>query len=329
MLPKVVIYDPELTLGLPTGVTGPSSFNALAHAVEALYAPGHNPVISALALEGVRAIRVSLPHVMEHPDDLDERSDLLYGAYLSGIALGATAPALHHKLSHVLGGTFNLVHADTHSVLLPHAVAFNAPVLPDEMARLAAALDAPDGDAAGALWDLAVASHVPTSLADLGLGRDDLPEAAERAATEITDNPRPFDADDLLALLQRAFDGQRPDHHTRGSTMTNDTVHPPAPAARDRRHRRRRGHPRRVRQGRGRRRARRRRAAPSRPARRRAPRQPARRRLQAPAAGSPGVAVPTGRSRSATSRRPPARSPRSRRPTTSSSAASATSSPTG
>ena len=210
VLPKAVIYDPELTLGLPTAVTGPSSFNALAHSVEALYAPGHNPVTSVLALDGVRAIHVALPRVMEHPDDLDARTELLYGAYLSGIALGTTAAALHHKLSHVLGGTFNLVHADTHSVLLPHAVAFNAPVLPDEMARLAAALDAPDGDAAGALWDLAVASHVPTSLADLGLARDDLPEAAERAATEITENPRPFDADDLLALLQRAFDGARP-----------------------------------------------------------------------------------------------------------------------
>jgi maleylacetate reductase len=210
VLPKVVIYDPELTLGLPTAVTGPSSFNALAHSVEALYAPGHNPVTSVLALEGVRAIHAALPRVMEHPDDLDGRSDLLYGAYLSGIALGTTAPALHHKLSHVLGGTFNLVHADTHSVLLPHAVAFNAPVLPDEMARLAVALSAPEGGAAGALWDLAVASNVPTSLADLGLGRDDLTEAAERAATEITENPRPFDADDLLALLQRAFDGQRP-----------------------------------------------------------------------------------------------------------------------
>ena len=218
VLPKVVIYDPELTLGLPTGVTGPSSFNALAHAVEALYAPGHNPVTSALALDGVRAIRVSLPRVMEHPGDLDARSTLLYGAYLSGMALGATSAGLHHKLSHVLGGTFNLVHADTHSVLLPHAVAFNAPALPDEMARLADALDASGGDAAGALWDLAVASHVPTSLADLGLRRDELSEAAERAAGEITDNPRPFTADDLLDLLQRAFDGQRPDQRQGGAS---------------------------------------------------------------------------------------------------------------
>ena len=210
VLPKVVVYDPVLTLGLPPQVTGPSAFNALAHSVEALYAPGHNPVVSALALEGVRAIQRSLPVVMHEPGNLDGRSDLLYGAYLAGVALGATSTGLHHKLCHVLGGTFNLVHADTHSVILPHAVALNAPALPDEMARLGEALGVPGTEAAGALWDLAVASNVPTSLADLGLDAADLPEAADRAAHEITVNPVPVDAGVLLALLQRAHAGDRP-----------------------------------------------------------------------------------------------------------------------
>ncbi len=91
MLPKVVVYDPALTVGLPPQVTGPSAFNALAHAVEALYAPGCNPVTSALALEGARAINRSLPTAMHDPANLDGRSDLLYGAYLSGMALGATS----------------------------------------------------------------------------------------------------------------------------------------------------------------------------------------------------------------------------------------------
>jgi alcohol dehydrogenase class IV len=147
---------------------------------------------------------------MEQPSDLDGRSDLLYGAYLAGVALGATGTGLHHKLCHVLGGTFNLVHADTHSVILPHAVAFNRDALPDEMARLSDALGVPGGDPAGALWDLAVASHVPTSLADLGLIAGDLPEAARRAAAEITENPAPVDEAALLGLLQRAFAGERP-----------------------------------------------------------------------------------------------------------------------
>jgi maleylacetate reductase len=210
VLPKVVIYDPELTLGLPPGVTGPSAFNALAHCVEALYAPGCNPVTSALALEGVRAIHRSLPAVMDAPGDLAGRSDLQYGAYLAGVSLGTTGTGLHHKLCHVLGGTFNLVHADTHSVILPHAVAFNREALPDEMARLAEALGEPGGDPAGALWDLAVASHVPTSLADLGLAADDLPEAARRAAAEITVNPAPIDEAALAGILERAYAGERP-----------------------------------------------------------------------------------------------------------------------
>lgn len=208
--PRTVIYDPELTLGLPPGITGPSAFNALAHSVEALYAPGHNPVISALAMEGVRAIHRSLPAVMAQPTDLDGRSDLLYGAYLSGMALGATAAAFHHKICHVLGGTFNLVHADSHSVVLPHAIAFNAPALPAEMRLLAEALHTDPDDTAGALWDLAVASNVPTSLEQLGLQHDDLGEAARRATAEITNNPRPFDESDMLGLLQRAFTGERP-----------------------------------------------------------------------------------------------------------------------
>jgi alcohol dehydrogenase class IV len=210
VLPRTVIYDPELTVGLPANVTGASAFNALAHSVESLYATGHNPVTSALALEAVRAISRSLPAVMAEPDDVDGRSDLLYGAYLSGIALGTTSAGLHHKLCHVLGGTFNLVHADAHAAVLPHAVAFNAPALPDEMARLADALGAAGGDPAAALWDLAVDSRVTTRLADLGLSADDLPEAAERAAKEIASNPVPVDAAGILGILRGAFDGTQP-----------------------------------------------------------------------------------------------------------------------
>jgi maleylacetate reductase len=210
VLPRVVIYDPALTTGLPPNVTGPSAFNALAHSVEALYATGCNPVTSALALEGVRAIARSLPAVMADPADVDGRSDLLYGAYLSGIALGTTSAGLHHKLCHVLGGTFNLVHADAHAAVLSHAVAFNAPALPDEMARLADALGVPGGDPAGALWDLAAVSSVTTNLSALGLTAADLPEAAQRAAAEITANPMPVDAIALLGILQRALAGERP-----------------------------------------------------------------------------------------------------------------------
>ncbi len=210
VMPRVVVYDPVLTVGLPPQVTGPSAFNALAHCIESLYAPGCNPVTSAIAMEGVRAIRRSLPRVMEAPDDLDARGDVLYGAYLAGMSFGATSSGIHHKLCHVLGGKFNLVHADTHSIVLPHAVAFNAPALPDEMARLEEALGAAPGDAAGALHDLALESQVPTRLSELGLSAGDLDEAAEAATREITVNPVPVTVDGLARLLRDAYEGTRP-----------------------------------------------------------------------------------------------------------------------
>jgi len=215
VLPATVVYDPELTLGLPPSVTGPSSFNAMAHSVEALWVAEANPVTSILALEGIRAIAAALPTVMAHPDDLEGRSSLLYGAYLSGIALASTSAGMHHTITHVLGGTFGLVHADAHSVVLPHVVAFNAPAVPHEMARLATALGATDGDPAGALFDLAVASNVPTSLSALGLGSGDIADAAERAAAEINDNPRPVDPPTVAALLNDALAGHRPSWYPR------------------------------------------------------------------------------------------------------------------
>ena len=212
MLPKASIYDPELTVGLPTGVTGPSAFNALAHCVEALWAPGANPITSALALEGVRAIAALAAARDGRPDDVDARGELLYGAYLSGMALGATAAGLHHKLCHVLGGTFGLVHADAHSVILPHVVAFNAPALPDEMARLAEALGrARTATPAGALWDLAVASGVPTSLAELGLpARRPCRGGRAGGGRDRRRTRGPSTEPDVLALLERPTTATRP-----------------------------------------------------------------------------------------------------------------------
>lgn len=215
VLPAIVIYDPALTLALPPHVTGPSAFNALAHSVEGMYAAGCNPITTALALEAVRAIASSLPKVMHAPHDVEARGDLLYGAALSGMVLGATSAGLHHKICHVLGGMFNLVHADAHSVVLPHAIAFNQPALPDEMERLADALGKSSMAPATQLWDLAVASGVPTKLADLvgasgPLQRDDLPAVAEQVATEAKANPRPVSTAALLELLHNAYEGVRP-----------------------------------------------------------------------------------------------------------------------
>ena len=137
VLPRTVIYDPALTVSLPPQVSGPSGINAMAHCVEALYAHDGNPIVTLMAAEGIRALARSLPVVVQEPDNLEARSDALYGAWLAGIVLGQAAMGVHHKLCHTLGGTFNLPHAEVHTVVLPHATAYNRDFAPDAM-RIAA-----------------------------------------------------------------------------------------------------------------------------------------------------------------------------------------------
>jgi alcohol dehydrogenase class IV len=124
ILPEVVIYDVDLTLGLPAGVSAASGMNAIAHAVEALYARDRNPLISLAAEEGVAALARALPKILDAPRDHEARSEALYGAWLCGVCLGTVGMALHHKLCHALGGSFGLPHAETHAIVLPHAAAY-------------------------------------------------------------------------------------------------------------------------------------------------------------------------------------------------------------
>lgn len=211
-LPRVVVYDPALTVDLPPGVTAASGFNALAHCVEALYAPGTDPVVQLQARAGIEALGGALPTAVERPDDLDARGLMLYGAYLAGAALAVAGTALHHKLCHVLGGTFGLVHGDVNAVVLPHVVAYNAPAAPWAVDTIAAALDVPDAaDAATALWQLAARVGAPPSLAALDMPADGLDVAAERGVAETgATNPRRPDVPSVRELLQRAFDGAPP-----------------------------------------------------------------------------------------------------------------------
>jgi alcohol dehydrogenase class IV len=208
VLPKSVIYDPRLTLNLPPAVSGPSGMNAIAHCVEALYAENANPVISLLAEQGIAALARSLPRIMRHPQDVDARSEALYGAWLAGTALGSVGMALHHKLCHTLGGSFNLPHAETHTIVLPHAVAYNAAAAPKAMVRIAQALGAPS--AAGGLFDLAASLGAKTALRDIGLSEADLDKAAELACRNPYYNPRPVERTAIRALLDDAFHGRRP-----------------------------------------------------------------------------------------------------------------------
>ncbi len=212
-LPRVVIYDPALTLMLPNQVIGPSGLNAIAHCVEALYAPESNPVGDLYAVEGVRILARALPAIVEEPDNLGARGDALFGAYLAGKAFAIAGSALHHKLCHVLGGTFRLIHGEVNSVILPQVTAFNAPAVPDAMARITEALGGPRdaSAAAGLLFDLASTLGAPTSLDAIGMPADGLDLAAERAVVEVGNtNPRPVDRESMRSLLQDAFDGRRP-----------------------------------------------------------------------------------------------------------------------
>jgi len=207
ILPNVVIYDSELTLQLPVAVTVSSGLNAMAHAVEALYARDRNPITSLMALEGLRSLKAALPAIVHQPRNVDARNNALYGAWLCGTVLGTVGMALHHKLCHTLGGSFGLPHAETHAILLPHTASYNSEAAADV---LAPAADMFDGNLAVGLQDFARSLGAPTALKTLGLAKSDLKRAASLAVQNPYWNPRPLDADALLALLERAWDGSRP-----------------------------------------------------------------------------------------------------------------------
>ena len=209
VLPKTVIYDPELTLTLPIGMTVTSGMNAIAHAAEGLYAHDGNPIVGMMAEEGIRAIAAALPVLSADTQNLQGRSDALYGAWLCGTVLGAVAMGLHHKLCHTLGGSFNLPHAEVHTVVLPHALAYNATHAAPAMQRIARALGAPS--AAAGVFDLAKRHGAPPALRDIGMRADDLDRAADLAVQNQYPNPRPLERSAIRELLQRAFDGTRPD----------------------------------------------------------------------------------------------------------------------
>lgn len=206
--PEVILYDPELLTTLPLPITVTSALNAMAHAAEALYARDRNPVASLLAVEGLRAFAEGLPRVIDAPSDPAARARTLFGAWLCGTVLGQVGMALHHKLCHALGGAFDLPHAETHAILLPHTIAYNESVVPDllePLARMLGRARAGDG-----LHDFAVRMGAPTALRDLGMAEGDLDRAAEVASENPYWNPRPVDRDEMRALLGAAWSGAAP-----------------------------------------------------------------------------------------------------------------------
>ncbi len=208
VVPTLTVYDPELTLKLPASIAGPSGLNAMAQAVANLTSGAGNPVVRLFALEAVRTLAQALPRVVAQPEDLEARSDALYGACLAGASLGTGTTGLHHRLCHVLGGSFGTPHAETHTVLLPHTTAFNAPAVAGSMSDLAAALGAED--AVRALFELAEAVGAPTTLEAIGVSQGDLPRAAALATETPISNPVPVTTKDVEALLNNAYLGRLP-----------------------------------------------------------------------------------------------------------------------
>lgn len=209
VLPTTVIYDANLTLSLPAELSVASGMNGLAHCIDAMWGPRADPINRALAGEGIRALAAGLPAVKADPSGLPGREQVLYGAYLAGVAFASAGSGLHHKICHVLGGAYDLPHAQTHTIVLPHVLAFNASAVPDLDDRIAAAFDAVS--AVAGLGALQAELHVPTALKDYGLTEKDISEAVELILPVIPpSNPRPVTADDLRALLHAAYSGARP-----------------------------------------------------------------------------------------------------------------------
>jgi maleylacetate reductase len=208
VLPEVIIYDVELTFGLPPAISLVSGINAIAHAVEAMYAKDANPITSNLAEQGIAALARALPQIVSDPANRRARADALFGGWVSGACLGTVGMSLHHKLCHVLGGAFGLPHAETHAVILPHAVSYNAAAASVAIDRVARALGA--DNAAEALFDLAARNGASTSLCAIGMLESDLDEAADAAVRSPYWNPRPVERHAIRTLLDNAYHGRRP-----------------------------------------------------------------------------------------------------------------------
>lgn len=208
ILPEVILYDVELTLSLPVPLTVTSGLNAIAHAVEGLYAQQANPIISLIAEEGIRALVGALPRIARSPSDIEARSEALYGAWLCGTTLGAVGMALHHKLCHTIGGTFDMPHAQTHTVILPHALAYNAPFATEAVARIARAVGTENAPLA--LYNLARTLGAPVALKELGMKHEDLDRVIALTLAKPYWNPAPLDERRLRTLLEHAWDGIPP-----------------------------------------------------------------------------------------------------------------------
>ncbi len=215
VLPRVIVYDAALTTSLPVPMSVASGLNALAHCIDSMWAPAADPINRAFAAEGIRALRSGLPAVAADPRNLEARERMLYAAYMSAVAFASAGAGLHHKICHVLGGAYNLPHAQMHAVVLPYVLAFNGPAMPEAEDRIAGALGATQ--ALGGLEQLRQEVQAPRALGDYGLAESDIPAAAQAILPAVPPgNPRAVTADGLRRLLRAAWAGADP------ATMASD-----------------------------------------------------------------------------------------------------------
>lgn len=209
VLPRSIVYDASLMLTLPVELSVASGLNALAHCVDGMWGPRVDPIDQALAGEGIRALADGLRGVVAEPTGLDGREQTLYGAYLAAVAFASAGSGMHHKICHVLGGMFNLPHAQTHAVVLPHVLAFNAPSAPEAERRIAAAFGAPT--ATEGLRALRSTLDAPRALRDYGMPEEGIAKAVEPILAAVpANNPTPVTEENVAALLRSAWEGRDP-----------------------------------------------------------------------------------------------------------------------
>jgi len=205
-LPATIVYDPQLTVGLPETITAASGMNAMAHAVESLYGEGSDPVVSVMAAEAVRLLGESLPKCLDRPDDLAARGEALKGAWFAaGFRAGR---GLSHAMAQRIRDAFGLDHARTHAVSLPYAVAFNRPAAGAAMTAIGAALGA--ADAATGLYELNRRLGLATGYRDLGMPRDGIERAVELVAAARIEHPRAAGAAEVRQVVEAAWAGDPP-----------------------------------------------------------------------------------------------------------------------
>ncbi|WP_336713683.1 maleylacetate reductase [Arthrobacter sp. USHLN218] len=209
VLPATVIYDANLTLSLPVELSVASGLNGMAHCIDSMWGPRVDPINQALAAEGIRALNQGLPGIVQDPQGLEGREQALYGAYLSAVAFASAGSGMHHKICHVLGGTWNMPHAQTHATVLPYVLAFNAPAAPDAAGRIAAAFGTTD--AVDGLNLLRETLDAPKALKDYGFAQENIAEAVDLILPVIpASNPRPATKENLTVLLRAATAGDDP-----------------------------------------------------------------------------------------------------------------------